>query len=117
MSPRRAEAVVLTEGNDLPCNGFFDVILGTLFGSRSYKVYSAAAGRMLPMLSAVHARVRDPVDAGHGDATGLRRLALRSTSARWADGRFPAKSQTSDMQQWARCVQGASRPEPRSGVL
>jgi 3-hydroxyisobutyrate dehydrogenase-like beta-hydroxyacid dehydrogenase len=36
-----AEAVVLTEANGLPRERFFDVILNTLFGSRSYRVYSA----------------------------------------------------------------------------
>ena len=90
-----AEAVVLTEASGLPRQRFFDLILGTLFESRSYKVYSAniandhyepgfkatlglkdlrlaseaaeQAGRRLPMLQAVHERMRDTVDAGMGD--------------------------------------------------
>lgn len=90
-----AEAVVLTEGNGLPRDRFFELILGTLFGSRSYQVYSAniaagnyepgfkatlglkdlrlgreaatAMGRTLPMLDAVHGRMQETVDAGLGD--------------------------------------------------
>jgi 3-hydroxyisobutyrate dehydrogenase-like beta-hydroxyacid dehydrogenase len=90
-----AEAVVLTEANGLPRGDFFELILGTLFGSRAYQVYSAniagqqyepgfratlglkdlrlareaasAAGTALPMLDAVHGRMRETVDAGHGD--------------------------------------------------
>lgn len=90
-----AEAVVLTEANGLPRERFFDVILNTLFGSRSYQVYSANianenyepgfkatlglkdlrlaseaaddAGRILPMLSAVHGRMRETVEAGFGE--------------------------------------------------
>jgi 3-hydroxyisobutyrate dehydrogenase-like beta-hydroxyacid dehydrogenase len=90
-----AEAVVLTEANGLERAGFFEVILGTLFGSRAYQVYSAnianeayepgfkatlglkdlrlakeaAAGteRVLPMLDAVHRRMQETVDAGLGD--------------------------------------------------
>lgn len=90
-----AEAVVLTEANGLPRGDFFELILGTLFGSRAYQVYSAniagqqyepgfratlglkdlrlareaasAAGAALPMLDAVHGRMRETVDAGHGD--------------------------------------------------
>ena len=80
-----AEAVVLTEANGLPRAAFFELILGTLFGGRSYESYSAeiahddyepgfkarlglkdlrlateaatAAGRRLPMLDAVHERL------------------------------------------------------------
>ncbi len=90
-----AEAVVLTESNGLGRERFFDLILNTLFGSRSYQVYSAnlaqgnyepgfkavlglkdlrlaseaaqAAGRELPMLAAVHARMRETVEAGLGE--------------------------------------------------
>ncbi|MEP9355825.1 NAD(P)-dependent oxidoreductase [Xanthobacter sp. KR7-65] len=90
-----AEAVVLTEGNGVSRDRFFELILGTLFGSRSYQVYSAniaqenyqpgfkatlglkdlrlakeaagALGRTLPMLDAVHGRMRETVDAGWGD--------------------------------------------------
>ncbi|WP_246794893.1 NAD(P)-dependent oxidoreductase [Burkholderia perseverans] len=90
-----AEAVVLTDANGLPRERFFELILGTLFGSRSYQVYSAniaarryapgfkaslglkdlrlaseaadAAGRALPMLAAVHARMAETVAAGLGD--------------------------------------------------
>jgi 3-hydroxyisobutyrate dehydrogenase-like beta-hydroxyacid dehydrogenase len=90
-----AEAVVITEANGLPRERFFDVILNTLFGSRSYQVYSAnlanehyepgfkatlglkdlrlaseaadAAGRSLPMLAAVHRRMAETVEAGWGE--------------------------------------------------
>ncbi|BCQ26488.1 NAD-binding protein [Caballeronia sp. NK8] len=90
-----AEAVVLTEANGLPRERFFDVILNTLFGSRSYQVYSANiananyepgfkatlglkdlrlaseaaadAGRTLPMLTAVHGRMSETVAAGMGE--------------------------------------------------
>lgn len=36
-----AEAVTLTETNGLPREEFFELILGTLFGRRSYQIYSA----------------------------------------------------------------------------
>jgi len=90
-----AEAVVLTEANGLARDRFFELILGTLFGARSYQVYSAKiadgdyqpgfkatlglkdlrlaseaaaeAGRGLPMLSAVYGRMRETVEAGLGD--------------------------------------------------
>jgi 3-hydroxyisobutyrate dehydrogenase-like beta-hydroxyacid dehydrogenase len=90
-----AEAVVLTETNGLAREPFFELILGTLFGSRSYQVYSdiiikneyrpgfkatlglkdlrlakeaaAGAARTLPMLDAVHGRMREAVEAGLGD--------------------------------------------------
>jgi 3-hydroxyisobutyrate dehydrogenase-like beta-hydroxyacid dehydrogenase len=90
-----AEAVALTESNGLPRERFFDLILNTLFGSRSYQVYSAniaanhyepgfkaslglkdlrlaseaaeQAGRTLPMLAAVHGRMAQTVEAGMGD--------------------------------------------------
>lgn len=90
-----AEAVVLTEGNGLPRAQFFDLILGTLFGARSYQVYSAniandqyepgfkaslglkdlrlasevaAEGTGdLPMLAAVYRRMQETVDAGNAD--------------------------------------------------
>jgi 3-hydroxyisobutyrate dehydrogenase-like beta-hydroxyacid dehydrogenase len=90
-----AEAVILTEANGLPRDRFFELILGTLFGSRSYQVYSnimsrgdytpgfkatlglkdlrlaseaaAEAGKALPMLAAVHARMGETVDHGWGD--------------------------------------------------
>lgn len=90
-----AEAVVLTEANGLDREGFFEVILGTLFGSRSYQIYSANiakeayepgfkatlglkdlrlakeaaadASRALPMLDAVHRRMQETVDAGLGE--------------------------------------------------
>lgn len=90
-----AEAVVLTEANGLPRERFFDLILNTLFGSRSYQVYSAniakgnyepgfkatlgmkdlrlaaeaaeEAGRVLPLLEAVHARMARTIAAGMGD--------------------------------------------------
>jgi 3-hydroxyisobutyrate dehydrogenase-like beta-hydroxyacid dehydrogenase len=90
-----AEAVVLTESNGLDRSHFFELILGTLFGSRSYQVYSAniekgnyepgfkatlglkdlrlaseaaePIGRTLPMLQAVRQRMQETVDAGLGD--------------------------------------------------
>ncbi|WP_414449306.1 NAD(P)-dependent oxidoreductase [Burkholderia sp. 22PA0099] len=90
-----AEAVVLTEANGLGRERFFELILGTLFGSRSYQVYSAnlaqgnyepgfkatlglkdlrlaseaaaEAGRALPMLAAVYARMGETVAAGLGE--------------------------------------------------
>ena len=90
-----AEAVALTEANGLPRGAFFELILGTLFGSRSYQIYSAniagghyepgfkarlglkdlrlataaaeAAGKRLPMLDAVRGRMAETVDAGMGE--------------------------------------------------
>ena len=91
-----AEAAVLTEANGLGRDRFFELILGTLFaGSRTYQTYSAniagdrydpgfkaalglkdlrlateaatEAGRRLPMLDAVRARMNETVDAGLGD--------------------------------------------------
>ena len=90
-----AEAVVLTEANGLPRDAFFELILGTLFGGRSYESYSAKiakddyepgfkarlglkdlglasaaaekAGKQLPMLNAVRSRMAETVDAGMGD--------------------------------------------------
>lgn len=91
-----AEAVVLTEANGLPRDRFFELILGTLFGSRPYQTYAAniageryeagfkaglglkdlrlakeatavSAGRALPMLDAAHARMGEAVDAGWGE--------------------------------------------------
>ena len=80
-----AEAVILTEANGLGRDRFFELILGTLFGSRSYQLYSAniakqhyepgfkaslglkdlrlareaakQGGRTLPMLDTVHRRM------------------------------------------------------------
>ena len=91
-----AEAVVLTESNGLVRERFFDLILNTLFGSRSYQIYSAniihdsydpgfkaslglkdlrlahAAAqqlkRNLPMLDAVRHQMAKAVDAGGGDS-------------------------------------------------
>jgi 3-hydroxyisobutyrate dehydrogenase-like beta-hydroxyacid dehydrogenase len=40
-----AEAVVLTEASGLPRDSFFELILGKLFGSRSYQLYSAKSPR------------------------------------------------------------------------
>ncbi|SDR33738.1 3-hydroxyisobutyrate dehydrogenase [Paraburkholderia fungorum] len=90
-----AEAVVLTETNGLSRERFFELILGTLFGSRPYQSYSGNiirdtyqpgfkatlglkdlrlakeaatdAARVLPMLDVVHGRMREVVNAGHGD--------------------------------------------------
>ncbi|AFC85507.1 beta-hydroxyacid dehydrogenase, 3-hydroxyisobutyrate dehydrogenase [Frateuria aurantia DSM 6220] len=89
-----AEAVVLTEPYGLAREDFFELILNTLFGSRSYQVYStqilagryqpgfkaslglkdlglaqqaaAGLGRDLPMLEAVHGQMRAAVEAGGG---------------------------------------------------
>jgi 3-hydroxyisobutyrate dehydrogenase-like beta-hydroxyacid dehydrogenase len=89
-----AEAVVLTEANGLARESFFDLILNTLFGSRSYQVYSAniihdsyepgfkaslglkdlrlahaaaeQLGRNLPMLNAVRHQMAEAVNAGGG---------------------------------------------------
>ena len=90
-----AEAVVLTEASGLQRDAFFELILGTLFGGRSYESYSAniakqrfepgfkarlglkdlglaadaaeKAGKQLPMLNAVRGRMTETVDAGMGD--------------------------------------------------
>ncbi|NYH16727.1 NAD(P)-dependent oxidoreductase [Paraburkholderia bryophila] len=90
-----AEAVVLTEANGLAREPFFELILNTLFGSRSYQVYSASivagqyepgfkaslglkdlriaseaaeqAGRSLPMLAAVYGQMAATVEAGMGE--------------------------------------------------
>ncbi len=90
-----AEAVVLTESNGVGREMFFELILGTLFGSRSYQTYSAniaadryepgfkaqlglkdlrlateaaaQAGTVLPMLEAVRGRMAEAVDAGMGE--------------------------------------------------
>ncbi|WLS81069.1 NAD(P)-dependent oxidoreductase (plasmid) [Erwinia pyri] len=90
-----AEAVVLTEASGVERERFFDLILNTLFGSRTYQVYSAniinelyepgfkatlglkdlrlakeaaaVAGRTLPLLQAVHRQMHNAVSAGSGD--------------------------------------------------
>jgi len=90
-----AEAVVLTEANGLERDRFFELILGTLFGARSYQIYSAnisaeryepgfkatlglkdlrlarkaaeQISRSLPMLDAVSGRMAEAVGAGMGD--------------------------------------------------
>lgn len=90
-----AEAVVITEVNGVPRERFFELILGTLFGSRPYQSYSgniirneyhpgfkatlglkdlrlakeatADAARVLPMLDVVHRRMQETVEAGLGD--------------------------------------------------
>lgn len=90
-----AEAVVLTESHGLVRERFFDLILNTLFGGRSYQVYSAnimhdryepgfkatlglkdlrlahaaaeQLGRNLPMLEAIRHRMGEAVNAGGGD--------------------------------------------------
>jgi 3-hydroxyisobutyrate dehydrogenase-like beta-hydroxyacid dehydrogenase len=90
-----AEAVALTDANGVPRADFFELILGTLFGSRSYQVYSnlisegtyvpgfkAVLGLKdlrlareaaqplaapLPMLAAVHEQMRQAVEAGGAD--------------------------------------------------
>lgn len=90
-----AEAVVLTEGNGVHRDIFFDLILNTLFGGRSYQTYSAniandryepgfkarlglkdlrlateaamQAGARLPLLDAVRGRMAEAVEAGMGE--------------------------------------------------
>lgn len=90
-----AEAMVLTDANGLPRDSFIELILGTLFGSRSYQIYSGniargdyqpgfkavlglkdlrlakeaaqGADRVLPMLDAVHGRMGQVVEAGMGE--------------------------------------------------
>ena len=90
-----AEAAALTEASSLPRAGFFEVVLGTLFGGRAYETYSAnlaegayepgfkarlglkdlrlateaagAAGKRLPMLEAVRGQMSAAVDAGEGE--------------------------------------------------
>lgn len=90
-----AEAVVLTEHNGVEREQFFDLILNTLFGSRSYQVYSAnimqnsyepgfkavlglkdlnlarqaaeRTGRSLLMLDAVRQQMGNAVGAGLGN--------------------------------------------------
>lgn len=106
-----AEAVVLTEANGLSRERFFDVILNTLFGSRSYQIYSAniansnyepgfkatlglkdlrlaseaaeEAGRALPMLAAVYGRMAETVAAGLGDRdwSAMAKLTIESTGS------------------------------------
>lgn len=101
--------MVLTEANGLPRDRFFELILGTLFGSRSYQVYSAniakgdyepgfkavlglkdlrlakeaaePAHRVPPMLDAVHRRMSEAVDAGLGerDWSAMAELTLNAT--------------------------------------
>ncbi len=90
-----AEAVVLTGGNGLAPQAFFDLILGTLFGCPVYRSYSAkivsgdfaagftmnlglkdlrlaaaaaeTTGQSLPVLEAVRVRTAEAVGAGLGD--------------------------------------------------
>ncbi len=109
-----AEAVVLTEAHGLDRSGFFELILNTLFGSRAYQTYSAniaqkryepgfkailglkdlrlaseaaaGIGRDLPMLDAVHGRMRETVDAGYGneDWSAMAKFTLDPDSRRGA---------------------------------
>ena len=111
-----AEAVVLTESEGLSRDKFFELILGTLFGSRSYQVYSEKiaagqykagfkatlglkdlrlasevakqAGRTLPMLVAVHGQMTDTVSAGRGDQDWS---AMADFTIRRADTARPAR--------------------------
>lgn len=90
-----AEAAVLTEANGLPRADFFALALGTLFGGRAHENYAdhiakgeyepgfkatlglkdlrlateaaTQAGRCLPMLDAVRARMTETVEAGMGE--------------------------------------------------
>lgn len=101
-----AEAVALTETNGLARERFFELILGTLFGSRPYQTYSgniirneyqpgfkatlglkdlrlakeaaAEAARALPMLDAVYGRMQQAVDAGlgHRDWSAIAKFTL-----------------------------------------
>ncbi|ALM81779.1 NAD(P)-dependent oxidoreductase [Bordetella sp. N] len=87
-----AEAASLTDANGVPRDDFFELILGTLFAGRSYRVYSkiisegtyqpgfkaqlglkdlrlareaaAPLAAPLPMLDAVHAQMSKAVEAG-----------------------------------------------------
>lgn len=89
-----AEAVAITEANGLPRAAFFDLILNTLFGGRSYQTYSANIAQSryepgfkaklglkdlrlateaaktikpkLPMLDAVREQMTEAVEAGWG---------------------------------------------------
>lgn len=104
-----AEAVVITEANGLSRDRFFELILGTLFGSRPYQTYStnistetyepgfkarlglkdlrlakeaaSAANRALPMLDAAHARMGDVVNAGWGnqDWSAIAKITIGNT--------------------------------------
>ena len=90
-----AEAVVLAGGSGVAPDAFLELVLGTLFAGRSYETYGAKiakgdyepgfgmrlglkdlrlataaaeeAGRRLPMLDAVRARMEEAVEAGLGD--------------------------------------------------
>ncbi len=90
-----AEAVVITESQNVGRDAFFEVILATLFGARAYQTYSAniaredydpgfkaklglkdlrlaseaaaMASRDLPMLAAVKGQMAKAVDAGQGE--------------------------------------------------
>jgi 3-hydroxyisobutyrate dehydrogenase-like beta-hydroxyacid dehydrogenase len=105
-----AEAVVLTESNGLARERFFDLILNTLFGSRSYQLYSAniihdryepgfkaslglkdlrladaaaeQLGRNLPMLDAVRHQMAKAVSAAGGDRdwSVIADFTIRSTN-------------------------------------
>ncbi|MFC4277607.1 NAD(P)-dependent oxidoreductase [Achromobacter aloeverae] len=105
-----AEAASLTDANGVPREDFFELILGTLFGGRSYQVYSkiisegayepgfkAALGLKdlrlareaaqplaapLPMLDAVHAQMGKAIEAGGAerDWAIMADYTLRSTA-------------------------------------
>ncbi|SDV46770.1 NAD(P)-dependent oxidoreductase [Chitinasiproducens palmae] len=107
-----AEAAALTDANGVPRADFFELILGTLFGSRSYQVYSglivegqyqpgfkASLGLKdlrlareasqtlaapLPALEAVHEQMRKAVAAGGADRdwSVMADYTLRAASAR-----------------------------------
>ena len=102
-----AEAIVLTNSNGVAPDEFFELILGTLFGGRSYETYSAKivkgdfepgfkmtlglkdlrlataaaekAGKALPILDAVRDRMAQAVHAGMGDKdwSGIADYTLR----------------------------------------
>lgn len=106
-----AEAVALTDVHGVPRTDFFEVILGTLFGSRSYQVYSQlitegkytpgfkatlglkdlnlatqAASQLsgpLPVLSAVRQQLESAIEDGGGDRdwSVMADYTLRSTAA------------------------------------
>lgn len=107
-----AEAVALTDIHGVPRSDFFDVILGTLFGSRSYQVYSQiiaeeeytpgfkatlglkdlnlateAASQLagpLPVLSAVREQMMRAIEEGGGerDWSVMADYTLRSTAVK-----------------------------------
>jgi 3-hydroxyisobutyrate dehydrogenase-like beta-hydroxyacid dehydrogenase len=121
-----AEAVALTDANNVPRSDFFELMLGTLFGSRSYQVYSAiitegkyqpgfkaelglkdlrlaseAAQHLaapLPALAAVHEQMRKAVEAGGAerDWSIMADYTLRQARGPYKSGRADRVSPRSD---------------------